>query len=167
MTDKPLHGPTSVDDARVADLTHYRAALLNSQEVKQRLRSLAAARDANDNQAWLLYWTAVGELARDLDYTFTEPEIDEIARKWTPDEVDGLGRPWPHIGIGFVAGRTGRGRAMKASTVDLAARSTALRAGGLPPTAADSQAVDELLPLAIPQVAAKYRQRLRDRLDRP
>jgi hypothetical protein len=169
----------SPKDAAVADdvLTHRRR-LLAAPQVNVRFRQLAQLRPDGPLHSWeprqgLAYFLAVDRLKVDLDRAWCAAEIDAIAQKWATYSQE-LAEGLATVGLGLSCGRDGYGRREKETTIARAARSTALRAGGVSASEADQRVADEVNRgrkmsgepgWMTPSTIAGYRKRLRDRLE--
>jgi hypothetical protein len=174
--------PTSKDGALASDVIALRKALLRAPEVQGRLDQLAVLRpvgipsERTEALAALRYWQEIELLAGDLDGCWSGGDLDALTERWLTrraELIEGSG-----VGVGFAAGRGGRGRQKSPGTVELAARSLALRAhrppdGGrqLSASEADERVADEInsgKPLDLPwtprSTVAGCRKDLRDRL---
>ena len=177
--------PTTKDGGLAADVIGLRTLLLQAPEVRARLDDLDGLRPIGHSTKWvpregLKYHVELGRGERDLDYAWTQAELDAIIARWS--QPGDYGSEWldlPYrdqtrdgtalVGVGFMAGRpdaaTGRPSRMVPAVIEMVARSIALHAAGHSWARADETAADEYC--AKKDAVAVYRKRLRDRLADP
>lgn len=119
--------PSGKDRVRYEQRAAVRLELLRQPEVQRRLAELREQTGRG----------GVEQLAEDLEHAVS---TDELVRLVYP-----TARRVPFLNSGQqrVVGRPGRGRTRERRTIELVARSLALRADGWSPTQADQRAADE------------------------
>jgi hypothetical protein len=171
ITDKRRFHPTAKDNALAGDLFALRYALIREPTVQRRLRELLYFRLIElpgpvpewNAAAALRYYAEIGRLSTELDGAFGDAELVDLTGDYTKLESTLKGDRG--LSLGTYIGHDGRGRRMADETIELVARSLALRAGGLGVTQADELVGQQAAP-SLPRPAqdiAVYRKRVRDR----
>ena len=176
--------PTTKDSDLAGDELALRRWLLRAPEVRMRLDELDGLRPTGHVSTWApragrKFYHELERAERDLDYAWTQAELEAIVARWSAPGHFGVGwadRPYRDqtrdgiaiVGIGLAAGRpdpaTGRRSRMVPVVIEMVASAIAHHAAGHSWARAHEAAADEYC--AQKDAIAVYRKRLRDRLSR-